>query len=151
MDWNVQCDPVATLTVLAACPALTMVTLAAAMAAHLRRAHLPRLEASGAVGRILARQARAHDHEHDMSALAQTSRGLPADLLNFQWDPVACAVALGWPGAPAVAARLHPRFAEGALHFTMGSGTPADVVLAVDGPAFADVWLDAVAALDRTT
>ena len=149
MDWNVQCDPVATLTVLAACPCLTMVTLTAAMGAHLRRRHLPRLEASGQVGRLLARQARAHGDEHDMPSLARAHHGLPADLLNFQWDPVACAVALGWPGAPTVATRLRPAFTDGALHFEVGAGTPTDVVLTVDGPAFEDRWLGAVAAVDR--
>jgi inosine-uridine nucleoside N-ribohydrolase len=149
MDWNVQCDPVATLTVLAACPGLTLVTLTAAMGAHLRRRHLPRLEGSGPVGRLLARQARAHGAEHDMASLARAHHRLPADLLNVQWDPVACAVALGWPGAPAAATRLRPVFTDGALHFEMGAGTPVDVVLAVDGPAFEDRWLDAVASVDR--
>ena len=149
MDWNVQCDPVATLTVLSSCSGLTMVTLTAAMGAHLRGRHLARLEASGPVGRLLARQARAHGDEHDMASLSGAHHRLPADLLNVQWDPVACAVALGWPGAPAVPTRLRPTSTDGALHFEMGAGTPADVVLAVDGPAFEDRWLDAVAAVDR--
>ena len=150
MDWNVQCDPTATLTVLAACQAPTLVTLAAGMGAHLRRRHLPTLEASGPVGRMLARQALAHEREHDVAALARAHAGLPTDLLNFQWDPVACAVALGWRGAPTVATRLRPRVVDGALSFEMGAGTPADVALAVDGPAFEDLWLEAVTAVDRS-
>ena len=150
MDWNVQCDPVAMLTVLGTCRTPTLVTLAAGMGAHLRRRHLPTLEASGPVGRVLARQALAHEHEHDVAALARAHPGLPDDLLNFQWDPVACAVALGWRGAPAVATRLRPRLADGVLSFEMGAGTPADVVHAVDGRALEDRWLEAVTTVDRS-
>jgi hypothetical protein len=34
--------------------------------------------------------------------------GLPDDLLNFQYDPVACAVAAGWPGRAVESAQRRP-------------------------------------------
>ena len=58
-DWNVQCDPAAALA-LAAHPHLTLVPLAVTTSVTLRAAHLPRLEATGGLGRLLARQSRAH-------------------------------------------------------------------------------------------
>ncbi len=62
MDWNVQCDTRAALTVFeASAESLTLVALPATLQAHLREAHLPRLEASGPLGLLLARQALASD------------------------------------------------------------------------------------------
>jgi inosine-uridine nucleoside N-ribohydrolase len=98
MDWNVQCDTVAALTVFDAAGDLTLVTLAAGLRAQLRAAHLERLQASGPIGRLLARQVRAYGAEYQMTELGRAHSGLPDDVLNFQYDPVACAVALGWSG-----------------------------------------------------
>ena len=43
-----------------------------------------------------------------MAELGRVHAGLPDDLLNFHYDPVACAVALGWPGAAVEELRLRP-------------------------------------------
>ena len=60
MDWNVQCDTAAAVTVFEATQNLALVTLPAILRAWLRHAHLQRLEASGPIGSLLARQGLAH-------------------------------------------------------------------------------------------
>jgi purine nucleosidase len=91
MDFNVQWDTRAA-EVVAATARLTLVTLPATLNAHLRRADLPRLRAAGPLGQLLARQSEAHGQVHEMEQLGREHPGLPDDLLNFQYDPVACAM-----------------------------------------------------------
>ncbi len=150
MDWNVQCDTWAARTVVAATADLTLVTLPATLAADLRAVDLGRLERSGSLGRLLARQAQAHAAEHQLTTLGCTYRGLPDDLLNFQYDPVACAVALGWPGAVVEEVRVRPVLERDVLRFQRDpEGTPVRAVVAVDGSGFAETWLAAVERAQR--
>ena len=147
-----QCDTTATQQVFAAAGDLTLATLTGTLRAHLRTAHLERLEASGPIGRLLARQGRAHAAEHRMTELGRAHAGLPDDLLNFQYDPVACAVAVGWPGATIATVHLRPAVDAGVLRFEpVETGTPVDVVLDVDGTDFAETWLRAIERADRPT
>jgi purine nucleosidase len=146
MDFNVQWDTRAA-EVVAATARLTLVTLPATLNAHLRRADLPRLRAAGPLGQLLARQSEAHGQVHEMEQLGREHPGLPDDLLNFQYDPVACAVALGWAGAAIEDARLRPRWQDGVLSFQPHpEGRSTRVVLEVDGAAFGETWLSAVEA-----
>jgi hypothetical protein len=72
---------------------------------------------------------------------------LPDDLLNFQYDPVACAVALGWPGATVEEMQLQPVRKQEVLSFQLHpEGRSTWVVLGVDGTAFRETWLAAVEA-----
>jgi len=149
-DWNAQCDIGATVSVFESARALTLATLPGTIAAHLRGAHLDRLRASGPIGALLARQAIAHEAEYDVRALGRAHAALPDDLLNFQWDPVACAVALGWPGATTERLPLRAQIDGGVVFFVPdGSGTPTTIVTAVDGDDFAELWLRAIEELDR--
>jgi purine nucleosidase len=150
-DWNVQCDPRAVAILVASCPRLTLVTLAATAQVHLRARDLGRLEAAGPVGRLLARQASAYAHDQDRAVLAALHARVPGDLLNFHHDPLAAAVAAGWPGAPIVEERLRPELdQDGVLRFVVDpDGRPTGVVSDVDGDAFGEVWLEAVEALAR--
>lgn len=146
MDWNVQADVDAAEIVFAATGALTLATLPATMAAHLRRAHLPRLQASGPLGALLARQAVAHAEDNGVAALAAAHPALPDDLCNFQWDPAACAVALGWDGAVVESMTLAASVGgDGVLRLERADhGRPARVLTRVDGDAFAEEWLRAI-------
>lgn len=149
-DWNAQCDPGATVAVFDAAHDLTLATLPGTIAGHLRAAHLDRLRASGPVGALLARQGVAHETEHDVTALGRAHAALPDDLLNFQWDPVACAVAVGWTGATIESVHLRAQIDAGVVFFVPdASGRATSIVTAVDGDDFARVWLDAVERLDR--
>ncbi|HET6811259.1 MAG TPA: nucleoside hydrolase [Acidimicrobiales bacterium] len=152
MDWNVQCDTAAARTVFeaAAGDGLVLVTLTATLGAHLRAGQLGRLEASGPLGRLLARQARAHAEDHQMAGLGRSYPGLPDDLLNFQYDPVAAAVAVGLPVATAAVLSLQTAMDGGVLRFVeAGSGRSCRVVTDVDGSRFDEVWLTSIERADR--
>ena len=149
MDFNVQWDTRAA-DLVAATAQLTLVTLSATLSAHLRRVDLPRLRAAGPLGQLLARQSEAHGQAYQMGKLGSEHSGLPDDLLNFHYDPVACAVALGWSGAAVADMRLRPVWRDGVLFFQPHpDGRPIRVVLDVDGAAFRAAWLSAVEAAAR--
>jgi hypothetical protein len=96
------------------------------------------------MGRLLARPGQAHAFEHRRADLARAHAGLPDDLLNFQHDPAACAVALGWSGAGAEVMHLEPRFDGHVLRFEqVNDGKRNHVVLDIDGADFTDTWLTA--------
>jgi len=137
MDWNVQFDTRAA-QILAATAVLTLVTLPVALKAHLRAADLPRLRACGPLGQLLAR----HGEDHDMAELGRAHAGLPDDLLNFHYDPVACAVAAGWNGATIEERRLQPVLDGEVLRFQPDQGgRPMSVVVDLDGAGFTETWL----------
>lgn len=72
--------------------------------------------------------------------------GLPEDLLNFHYDPVACAVALDWPGAVVEDMTLTTEVEDDVLRWHRSTaGRAVRVLTDVDGPAFTEVWLAAVA------
>jgi hypothetical protein len=66
-------------------------------------------------------------------------------LLNFQFDPAACAVALGWPGATVedTAVHLTP---DGAVARDP-AGHPVRLLTDLDGAAFNSHWLDTIECL----
>jgi inosine-uridine nucleoside N-ribohydrolase len=145
MDWNVQCDTGAAATVFREAGQVTLVTLPATLDAHLRRRGLDRLRAAGRLGRLLARQASAHGGEHGMGALGRAHPELPDDLLNFQYDAAACAIAAGMDVATLAHLVLAPRLDGGVLRFEeRPDGRAAAVTTAVDGDALAEAWLASV-------
>lgn len=150
-DWNVQCDTRAAEIVVRAVGPLTLVTLDATAAVHLRRAHLARLEGAGALGQLLQRQALAHAAGNRVDELARRYRGLPDDLLNFQHDPLAGVVAAGWSEVTAETLRLSPTYDDHVLSFVRDpEGREATVVLGADGPAFEELWLNRVEGAGRS-
>ena len=146
MDFNVQWDTRAA-EIVAATASLTLVPLPVTLKAPLRAAHLPRLRAAGPLGQLLARQGEAHGRDFDMNQMGRSHPALPDDLLNFQYDPVACAVALGWPGATAGEARLQlARDGELALFQPAADGRPTRIVTDLDPDGFTEHWLSSVEA-----
>jgi len=143
-DWNVQWDTRAAETV-AAAATLTLATLPATLQAPLRAADLPRLRDSGPLGGLLARQSQIHSVDSGKAALGPVHDGLPDDLLNFHYDPVACAVAVGWPGAVIEAMTLQTAIEDSVLRWHQSvDGRSTRVLIEVDGPEFTEVWLTAV-------
>lgn len=150
MDWNVQWDTGAA-RIVAATARLTLVTLSGTLRAHLREVDLPRLRASGPLGELIARQSQARAEEVGFGELGRAHPGLPDDLLNFHYDPAACAVALGWPGAEVREMRLRPVMEGELLRFQPDPdlGRPMWVVVDLDGGAFSEAWLSAVETAQR--
>jgi inosine-uridine nucleoside N-ribohydrolase len=142
-DWNVQCDQRAA-AMLANSGDLTLVTLPATLHVFLRRAHLERLTQSGPAGRLLALQSEVHASLRDFAGLSQEHHALPADLLNFHFDPLTAAVAVGWREAVIEDHTLRPVVRDGITRFEPGGGRPVHVVVNADGNAFTDLWLEAV-------
>ena len=150
-DFNVQCDTRAA-AIVAGVADLTLATLPASMRAQLRRAQLPRLQAAGKLGALLARQSEQYgaDNAEQFRTLARDHTGIADDIVNFHWDPVTAAVAIGWPGATieerTIAAGRHgPHL----VFENASSGTPARVVTAIEADAFDVYWLNAVEAIGR--
>jgi inosine-uridine nucleoside N-ribohydrolase len=144
-DYNVQMDVASAAGVLRACEP-TLVPLEVSVQTALRRAHLPRLRSAGPLGALIAHQAEAFARdERNEAVYGQTCAGLPDDLINFQHDPLACAVALGWEGARTESIPLRLETTGGWLRARRdGGGKPTRVVTGVDGSRFGDWWLDVV-------
>ena len=143
MDWNVWVDTPSAFTVFQNSQP-TIVSLAVTAETYLRRAHLPALWAGGPLARLIARQAEAFAHDERMeSRFGATCAGVPADIINFQHDALACAIALGWEtGVVWEDVELHGEVRDGLLCQTpQAGGLPARLVTAVDGAAFSEHWL----------
>ncbi len=144
MDFNVQQDTLAA-EIVAAAADLTLAPLPVTLTAHLRAAELPRLRASGPLGELLAGQGEAHGHDFQMAAMGRRHAGLPDDLLNFHYDPVACAVALGWPGAAIDQTRLQLIHDGALVRFEPAdAGRPMRMLTDLDPASFTEYWLNAV-------
>ena len=145
MDYNVQQDTLAARLVFERSKPV-LVQLPVTLAVTLRAAHLPRLRAAGPLGGLLAAQAERYGADFEMAELGRRHAGLPDDLLNFQHDPLACAVAAGWDGVRIEELPLVPHLEDGFLRFAVApDGKPTRIVTAVDAGRFAMDWLDAVA------
>ena len=118
----------------------------------LRETHLPQLREGGALARLIARQGELYGTDSDMTRVGGGHPGLPDDLLNFQYDPLACAVAAGWDGARVEELRLSPQLDDGVLSFPESpGGKPTRVVTGVDGPRLEREWVNAVRSVGRAT
>ncbi len=96
MDYNFQSDVGSARLVLERAQP-TLVPLSVTVETYLRRAHLPRLRASGPLGALIAHQAEAFAREYNNEAVyGVTCAGLPDDTINWQHDSLAVAVALGY-------------------------------------------------------
>jgi len=150
-DYNVTCDPIAATEVRQGAGRLTVVPLAATAQVHLRAGHLHRLRALGPLGRLMASQAEAYRDRGGKAELAAAHDGLPDDLLNFHHDPLAAAVAAGWPGVTVEQMRLRTADTESAAPLERvgteeADGRDVEVIVGVDGPGFSEHWLTTIEA-----
>ena len=112
----------------------------------LRGAYLPALRQAGKLGELIATQTEALNRDGQYEELLRKScAGLPSDTLNFQHDPLACAIALGWDGATIEEVPLGLEMRDGLLQETVRpDGKSTRIVTRVDGDAFNRFWLDMV-------
>jgi inosine-uridine nucleoside N-ribohydrolase len=144
MDYNIQLDVHSAQVVLeSAHPLLVPLTITVQTA--LRRTYLPRLARIGPLGALIVRQAevcaRSWQNEQNFGG---TCPALPRDLINFQHDPLACAIALGWrTGVQIETIPLRIENRDGWLHeIPDPAGIPTRVVTKIDGDAFNDFWCE---------
>jgi hypothetical protein len=98
------------------------------------------------VVQLIAKQAEVFAREeHNEARSVQTCEGLPGDTLNFQHDPLACAIALGWnEGVEILEIPLKSEIVDGWLYQRIDdSGQPARVVgewTATDSTSSGWIW-----------
>ncbi len=142
MDFNVQVDLRSAKYVLQNSNP-TLIPLSVTVETALRRAYLDDLRRSGALGQLIARQAEAFEVDEKMAArYGETCAGLPRDIVNFQHDPLACAIALGWrDGVEIHEIPLVVEEKDGWLAERIDpTGKPFRIVTKVDGPRFSEFW-----------
>jgi purine nucleosidase len=142
MDYNIQVDIHSAHYVLEhANPTLVPVTVTCQTA--LRRAYLPRLAQAGRLGQLIVLQAELCARiEQNEQKYGETCPGLPRDIINFQHDPLACAIALGWhEGVEMETVPLKLETRESWLYEIPDSnGIPTRIVTKIDGNAFNEYW-----------
>jgi len=146
-DYNVQADRVAARVVFERLNPL-IVPIDITVQTAIRRAELPTLDGGRPLSRLIARQSELYGADNHYVALAAEHSALPADLLNFQHDPLACAVAIGWDCASVEELPLRVAERDGSL-LLEHSPDPKRlrIVTAVDAKAFQSRWLATVAKL----
>ena len=146
-DYNVQVDAESARVVFNCASNPTLVTLAVTAETALRESQLAALKEAGPLARLVARQAEVYAASEDgRTQYGQTYAGLPEDFINFQHDPLACAVALGWDeGVRVEESPLKSTVEDGWLAQRVEEGgRPTKVVTSVDAKAFEDLWLRTV-------
>jgi purine nucleosidase len=146
-DYNVQQDAVAAEVVLDRSHPL-IADMAVSYELSIRAADLSALEAGGPLARLLASQARAHGDDNQMAELARANAGLPADLLNFQYDVVAAMAAVGLEGIATRQLSLRGVLDEGLFRIREeAGGMTATLVESIDPEALRNEWLETVRSL----
>ena len=146
-DWNIQVDVQSSLLVLQQANP-TLVQLSVTAETWLRRGYLGILRKAGPLAQLIAHQAEAYAEETGYEVqYGQTCKGLPQDIINFQHDPLACAIALGWnEGVEISNVKLRLESRAGSLYqLPADEGYPAKVVTRVHGDRFSEFWLNMVA------
>lgn len=146
MDWNVQVDVQSAHVVLQRANP-TLVPISVTVETSLRRAYLATLRQAGPLPQLIARQAEAFARDENIGAkYGQTCTGLPEDIINFQHDPLTCAIALGWnEGVEISDIPVKLEIKGGWLWQSVdSSGKPTRVVTRVNGGQFSEFWLNTV-------
>lgn len=143
-DWNVQLDPrSAQMIVNHAHP--TLVPLSVTLETSLRRTYLEPLSRAGELGKLIAQQAEAWAGWGHEKTYGATCANLPDDTINFQHDPLTCAIALGWrEGVLIEEMPLRTTLKDRLLFTVHPKGKPTKVVTSIDGNRFNEFWLNII-------
>jgi len=143
-DFNVQIDVKSAKHVLKNSN-ITLVPLPAGGETFLRQGYLDALKNSGALGQLLARQAKEFVMDEKIAQIYNGCENIPRDIINFQYDPLAAAVALGWDGAVIEELPLIVEEKDGFIWERVdNAGKLFNVATSVDGPRFSEFWLNQV-------
>ena len=146
MDWNIQVDIRSAKHVLTHANPL-LVPLTVTVETSLRRAYLEPLRNAGPLGNLIARQMLPFAEEHkNEERFGKICARLPDDTINFQHDPLACAIALGWcEGVTIEEIPLAIEERDGYLFERIDpSGKRFQVVTKIDGSRFNEFWLKTI-------
>jgi purine nucleosidase len=147
MDYNVQVDVHSAYTVLQR-SSPTLVPISITVETWLRRSYLATLRTAGPIARLIAKQAEAFAGTgHIKTQYGRTCEALPEDTINFQHDPLTCAIALGWnEGVRIHDVPLKSEIESGWLRQTVDSGGKSTkLVTHANGAQFSEFWLRTVA------
>lgn len=142
-DWNVQNDiGSAKLVFENANP--TVVPMTMTMETALRKAHVPALQRGDALAQLIARQCSAFDAEYNNANQFADCSAVPRDIINFQHDPLAIAIALGWrAGVVIEVLPLSFDVVDGWLVERVDpAGKPTRLVTKIDGARFSEHWVE---------
>ena len=146
-DWNVQND-IAAARLVFEHSSPTLIPLTVTVETALCHSHLPALRQGGPLAQLIARQAIAFTHDEQIEArFGATCHGLPPGIINFQHDPLACAIALGWrDGIEISELPLRIDIRDGWLLQVIDPvhGIPIRVVTRIDAARFNAFWLERV-------
>jgi inosine-uridine nucleoside N-ribohydrolase len=147
MDYNLQADVQSARYVIERSNP-TLVPLSVTVETALRRTHLEALSRAGALGQLLARQAESFAKDENMQEkFGETCRKLPSDIINFQHDALAGAIAVGWnEGVEISHLPLRIELRDGLLHEIIDPAARLlQVITKIDGNRFSEFWVDTVA------
>jgi inosine-uridine nucleoside N-ribohydrolase len=146
MDFNIQVDIKSAKHVLENSNP-TLVPLSVTVETFLRKEHLDKLRTAGVLGKLLAKQAESFAEDEKMEKrFGRPCDGLPKDFINFQHDPLTCAIALGWNEG--IEIKEIPLVIEEKDSWLCEridkSGKLTKVVTKIDGPRFSEFWLQRI-------
>ena len=146
-DWNIQVDVKSAKHVLENSNP-TLIPLTVSVETALRRAYLKDLEKAGKLGQLLAKQAKEFAVDENMeSKFGENCEGLPNDIINFQHDSLACAIAVGWNEGVEISEiplKLSMKD-DWLLEEIDDSGKMTKVVTRINGNRFNEFWLETIA------
>jgi inosine-uridine nucleoside N-ribohydrolase len=144
VDYNIQQDQEASRLVISRC-APTLIPISITAEVFLREADLPRLEGEGPLGWLIAHQAKLQAAYEKKQEYGRQFSLLPDDLLNFHYDPLTCAAAIGWDGIEMSDLSIALDNRDGFILMRRDpKGVPVRFAMAVDGTRFNRDWLDVV-------
>lgn len=137
MDWNIQFDITSAKYVLEHSNP-TLIPLTVTVETALKRESLEKLSRAGDMGQLLVRQVELHEKLYKNEE--------KYGLINFQHDPLAVAIALGWRDEVEIQQiPLEFEQKDGWLHETIApTGKLIPVVTKIDGGEFSDYWVRVV-------
>lgn len=144
MDWNIQIDVNSAKYVLENSDP-TLITMPVTLETYLRRVYLPELEKSDALGKLVAKQAEAFAKQwKNEENYGKKNKNIPDDTINFQYDPMACAIALGWnEGVEIKEVPLKFEIKDGFLHEVPDdNGKLSKILTKADGDKFSQFWFN---------
>ena len=124
---------------------ITLVQLPVTEETFIREIDLEPLRKSGPLGKLLARQAEEWRKDEKMAEKYKDCENIPKDIINFQYDPLTAAVALGWNGVEVEELPLVVEVKDKILHERIdNAGKIFKVVTKVDGIRFNEFWLNQI-------